>query len=208
MPYKRTVHLPPGDNNIWKIFLEKTASGQITFTLWNKQINYHPREISCCFCYLGFPLAKAHCVCFAVSTFSAGENMRKIAIFCPPWVRMGLWPNLSLLETSSFEHGILKEMIHLKKAGLHHWWRPKGVAKSQTQLVKEQHTNSDHKSTHSISLVYFWSFSKPDSAAFSWNRLDPCFLWMNYFSANDHTLRFLLLATEDLYMYCSRSGTL
>lgn len=94
-----------------------------------------------------------------------------------------------------------------KRAGFHHWWHPKGVAKSQAQLVKEQHTSSDHGSPHPVSPPYFWSFSKPDSTAFSWNRLDPCFLWMNYFSANDHTVHFLLFVTDDLYIYHSRWGT-
>lgn len=124
-----------GDCNIWKIFLENSASGQIIFTLSTKQINYHPREISCCFCYLWCPSGKSmlSLLC-GEHLFSAAESMREIAKSCLPWIRMGLWPNISLLDTFSFEHGSLREIIPGKKteeqiwADELHWWYPKETA--------------------------------------------------------------------------------
>lgn len=160
-----------GDYNMWKIFLENSASGQIIFTLSTKQINYHPREISCCFCFLGCPSGKSILspLC-SEHLFSAAESMREIAKSCLPWIRMGLWPNISLLDTFFFEHGSLKEIIPKKKRRANVGWRTSLVA-----FLKKQLTNSDHDSPSPINFLNSWSFSKPDSTTFPWNLLDSLF---------------------------------
>lgn len=56
MPYKKTINPTlPLRRSRHMIFLENTATSQVTFTLWNKQISYHLREISRQFSPLGFP---------------------------------------------------------------------------------------------------------------------------------------------------------